>query len=223
MTAASATASVEVPSARSAAGPYAHLSAAERFLHERRDAAWLALLGERGIELPAQRIIEIGCGEGSLLRTLAHHGADPARVSAVDIDVQRLRRAPRGAGRIAVSDGAALPFRNDVFDLAFAFTFFSSVFDSDVRRRAAAEALRVVRPGGLLLVYDFWLNPFNRRVRPLREGELRAVFAPNRVEVQRLTLAPPIVRALGGRRALCATLERWPFLRTHLLAAISKE
>ncbi len=223
MTGASATVSAEVVPARVPAGPYDHLSAAERYIHETRDAAWLALLSERGIALAAQRIVEIGCGEGSLLRTLAHHGADPARVAAVDIDAQRLRRAACAAGRVAVSDGAALPYRDDVFDLAFAFTFFSSVLDPDVRRRAAAEALRVVRPGGLLLVYDFWTNPLNAQVRPLSARELRAIFAPYRIDLRRVTLAPPIARALGGRRALCAALEHVPFLRTHLLAAVTKE
>jgi hypothetical protein len=41
--------------------------------------------------------------------------------------------------------------------------------------------------------------------------------------VQRVTLAPPIARALGGRRRVCRALERLPFLRTHLLAAVTKE
>ena len=41
--------------------------------------------------------------------------------------------------------------------------------------------------------------------------------------VPRVTLAPPIVRALGGRPGLCRRLERLPWLRSHLLAAVTKE
>ena len=81
----------------------------------------------------------------------------------------------------------------------------------------------MLRPGGLLLVSDFRVNPRNPRGRPLRIGELRGLFAPRPVEVEQVTLAPPIVRALGGRRGLCGPLERLPFLRTHLLAAVVKE
>ncbi|MGB2693640.1 MAG: class I SAM-dependent methyltransferase [Dehalococcoidia bacterium] len=204
--------------------PYEHLSAAERYIHQTRDAAWLDLLRERGFgDLSEQRIVEIGCAEGSLLRTLLHHGATPGRLTGIDIDPQRLRRAPRSAGRVAMSDGAALPYRDGVFDLAFAFTFLSSVIDPEVRRRAAAEALRVLRHSGLLLVYDFWTNPVNSRVRPLGKRELASLFAPHAIEIRSVTLAPPIVRALGGRQALCAPFERLSFLRTHLLAAVSKE
>jgi hypothetical protein len=60
-------------------------------------------------------------------------------------------------------------------------------------------------------------------VRPLGAHALRALVAPRPVEIERVTLAPPIVRALGGRPALCAALEALPWLRTHLLAAVVKE
>jgi hypothetical protein len=56
----------------------------------------------------------------------------------------------------------------------------------------------------------------------VRSAEVRELFAPQIVEIERITLAPPIVRALGGRSSLCGPLERAPFLRTHLLAAVRK-
>ncbi len=206
--------------------PYDHLSDAERYLHHTRDDALLALLGRHGIAgLAGLCILELGCGEGSLLRSLLHYGAEPGKLEGIDIDASKVRRA--GASlpkvRLSVADVGLLPYCDGAFDLAFAFTAFSSVLDRHVRGRAAVEALRVLRPGGLLVVYDFWINPLNRRVRPLPAHELRALFAPQPVELERVTLAPPIVRALGGRPSLCRPLERLPFLRTHLLAAMVKE
>ena len=226
MTAANAPAAlIALPEDGAVAG-YRHLDAAERYIHQTRDRAWLEVLRRHGYrDLSTLRILELGCGEGSLLRSLLHYGADPRQLEGIDIDGARIERARAALPdvRLALGDGASLPYSDQTFDLAFAFTFFTSVLDPQARRRSAAEALRVLRPDGLLLVYDFWLNPLNPRVRPLRAGELRELFAPRSVRVERVTLAPPIVRALRGRRSLCRPLERLPFLRTHLLAAVAKE
>lgn len=208
------------------AAAYEHLDAAERYLHVTRDQHLVAVLQRHAVSsLAGLRILELGCGEGSLLRTLIHYGADAGRLGAVDVDVARVGRARASLPdvRLAAGDIASLPYREGAFDLAFAFTVLTSVLDDGMRRQGAAEALRVLRPGGLLIVYDFWVNPFNRRVRSLRAAELRDLFTPRRVEVAKVTLAPPVVRALGGRCRLCRPLERLPFLRTHLMAAVVKE
>lgn len=206
--------------------PYDHLGAGERYLHETRDRAFLALLRRHGItRLAGLRVLELGCGEGALQRSLLQYGADERLLEGIDIDAGKVARAalaPQDA-RLTVGDAASLPYATGVFDLALAFTMFTSVLDSETRARAAAEALRVLRPGGLLVVYDFQVNPFNPHVRPLRAGELRELFSPRPVEIERVTLAPPIARALGRWRSLCAALERAPLLRTHLLAAVVKE
>lgn len=207
-------------------GPYDHLSPSERYIHRTRDEAMLALLRRHGVaSLAGRRVLELGCGEGSFLRSLLSYGAEPRLLEGVDLRPGRVAAARRlvPGARLAAADGAALPYEDAVFDLAFAFTFFSSVVDPAPRRRAATEAMRVLRAGGLLVVYDFWVNPLNARVRPLGAAELRSLFAPRRVEMERVTLAPPIVRALGGRPALCGPLERLALLRTHLLAAVTKE
>jgi len=209
---------------RMAPEPYAHLTAAERYIHTTRDRALLALLARhRVVDLGAQRIVELGCDEGALLRTLLHHGASAAKLDGVDLSTGRVRRARASGADVGVADIAALPYRDGAFDLAFAFTVLSSMLDTAARRRAANEALRVLRPGGVLVVYDFWTNPLNRRVHPITSRELRSLFAPHALETERVTLAPPMVRLLRGSAALCAPLERLPWLRTHLLAAITKE
>ncbi len=207
-------------------GLYVHLDAADRYIHYSRDRALLALLRRHGIEtLAGPRILEVGCGGGSLLRTLLHYGADGDRLTGIDIASATIA----GAGAslpgtpLAVANAAALPYRDASFDVTFAFTSLTSMLDQREREQAAVETLRVLRPGGLLVVYDFWVNPLNRTTRSLRPNELRALFAGSRVEVERVTLAPPIVRALGGRPSLCRQLERLPWLRSHLLAAVIKE
>lgn len=212
--------------ARGEAGLYDQLAPAERYLHRTRDQALLALLRRHGYaSLAGHRVLELGCGEGAFIRTLLHYGAESRLVDGLDLRAVRVAAARRHSpgARLSAADGAALPYRDDVFDLVFASTYLSSVRAQAPRRRAATEALRVLRAGGMVVVYDFWTNPLNRRVRPLPAAELRRLFAPRPVEIERVTLAPPIVRALGGRPSLCRPLERLPFLRTHLLAAVAKE
>ncbi len=212
--------------AAASADPYDQLSPAERYIHRTRDYALLRLLRRHAVEsLGERRTLELGAGTGSLLKSLIAYGADPRFLMGIDINFRRLRRARNAAWgtSVAVADGALLPFRSEAFDLVFVFTALSSMRDIDVRRHAAHETMRVLRPGGMAIVYDFWTNPLNSHVQPVSAEELRRLFGPRPVEVERLTLAPPIVRALSGSEWLCRRLERLPFLRTHLLAAVEKE
>lgn len=205
---------------------YSHLGGGDRYIHETRDAAFVSLLRRHGItSLGDVRILEVGCGEGSLIRTLLHHGADADRIEGVDVSPQRARTAKStlAEAHIAAADAAQLPYRDGSFDLVLAFTSFSAMRTDDIRTKAALEVLRVLRPGGLAVVYDFTVNPTNRATRPLREREVRHLFAEAHVDVERVTLAPPIARLFRGAPALCKPWERLPWLRTHLLAAIVKE
>lgn len=219
------TVAVSTPRAarNSEAASYRSLSRAERYIHITRDAAFLTLLHRHGIDsLDGRRILEIGCGTGSFIHTLAHLDADPSLIEGIDISSEHVHKAYQQHSRVAQADAAALPYADGTFDVALAFTSLSSMLQDATRAAAAVEMLRVLRPGGLATVYDFRLNPTNRTVAPVREREVRQWFSGHRVEIERVTLAPPIVRALGGIDALCRPFERFPFLRTHLLAAIVK-
>lgn len=199
---------------------------ASRYIHETRQKALLSLLHRHGfLELRQLRILDIGCGEGASLRSLLSLGAVPPLVTGVDLLRERALRARTSATPVdvCVADAGALPFGDATVDLALAFTLFSSIPDPEGQVLAAREALRVLRPGGMLVVYDFWTNPLNRDVRPLRAGDLRRLFAGCDLDIRRATLAPPLVRGLAGRcRWACAALDRLPWLRTHYLTAVRK-
>lgn len=199
---------------------------AARYIHETRERALLSLLRRHGfLELGRLRILDIGCGEGASLRALLRLGATPAGVAGVDLLRERVMGARSLPAPVAVcvADAGALPFADGTVDLALAFTLLSSIPDAEARARAAREAVRVLRPGGMLVVYDFWINPLNRDVRPLRARELRRLFAGCHLDMQRVTLAPPLVRVLARRcRWACAALDRLPWLRTHYLTAVRK-
>jgi hypothetical protein len=86
----------------------------------------------------------------------------------------------------------------------------------------AAQMLRVLRPGGVIIWYDFFLrNPRNPYVKPVTKEEIRKLFPGCTLDLRRASLAAPLVRFLAPRSwAACSLLSRLPPLCTHYLGAI---
>ncbi len=99
----------------------------------------------------AERILDIGCGEGQISRLAAARGA---QVVGVDPTWNCVRVAnERGGGpRFARAGAAALPFVDGSFDVAVACLVFEHIAELD---SAIAEVGRVLTPGG---TFCFFLN-----------------------------------------------------------------
>jgi ubiquinone/menaquinone biosynthesis C-methylase UbiE len=205
---------------------YSWSDPAYRFMMHALERRVLRLLGSRGLlPLRGQRILEVGCGTGHWLRELVKWGADPALVTGIDLLPERLAaaRARSPASVVLLSASAdALPVRDRSADLVIQSTLFSSILDPEMRRRAAAELVRTVRPGGYILWYDFFVRrPGNRDVVAISRAEIRMLFPRCPVSLRRATLAPPLCRLLASRAELaCSLLERIPVLRFHYLGLI---
>jgi ubiquinone/menaquinone biosynthesis C-methylase UbiE len=114
------------------------------FARAKDDAYWayrdhfFELLPDSG-----ERTIEIGCGEGRVVRDLKERGHSVVGVDAAPTLVAAAR-ALDTAGEYAVADAGALPFEDGSFDLAVAY---NSLMDIDDMEGAVREAARVLRPG----------------------------------------------------------------------------
>ncbi|MBI4636881.1 MAG: methyltransferase domain-containing protein [Candidatus Rokubacteria bacterium] len=105
------------------------------------------------------RVLEVGCGTGVVVRDLAGLVGARGRVVGVDRSrlllraARRLCRARPRAGRITlrVADGARLPWRAGRFDATLAITVLLHVSDP---MAVVAEMARVTRPGGRVGVQD---------------------------------------------------------------------
>jgi SAM-dependent methyltransferase len=205
---------------------YAPHNPAELFLIQQRTRISLKLLDRAGmLPLKDQRILEVGCGTGGVLANYLALGADPAKLHGTDLLPDRLAAAQYKLPHLplACCDAQKLPYPSATFDIVIQHTVFSSILSDEVKRSAAAEMLRVLRPGGVVLWYDFWLNPINKQVRGIRPAEIRSLFPNSDYALRRITLAPPILRRLVRRFwFVCILLEQIGLFNTHYLAVIRK-
>lgn len=92
---------------------------------------------------PGGRTIELGCGEGRVMRDLRKRGHAAIGIDAAPTLVAAAR-ALDPSGEYLVADAAALLFEDKSFDLAVAY---NSLMDMDDMTGAIREAWRVLRPG----------------------------------------------------------------------------
>jgi ubiquinone/menaquinone biosynthesis C-methylase UbiE len=170
-------------------------------------------------------ILDAGCGTGWLLRALVEAGVRPERLRGIDIQPERVaaaRQAVPGA-EIDAGDARHLPFPDESFTVVLQLTLLSSLGSHKAIREALGEGMRVLAPGGLLLVYEPRVpNPLNRHTLMVRDSDLDAAGLTSRDQVS-LTVLPALARRLGGRtQARYERLARLPFLRTHRLIAYQR-
>ncbi|MFM8320014.1 MAG: class I SAM-dependent methyltransferase [Chloroflexota bacterium] len=169
------------------------------------------------------QILEVGAGAGGVLLEYMVYGARPENLYGCDLLPGRVSQAQAllPHSHQACADGQRLPYCSDGFDLALQYTAFSSVLSQPVKANIAAEMLRVLKPGGWVLWYDFWLNPTNPHTQGIRKTEIRALFPNCRYVFRRVTLAPPLARQLAPLSwGLAYLLEKVKLLNTHYLAAV---
>jgi SAM-dependent methyltransferase len=189
-------------------------------------AAITALVRANLFPLENRTIADIGCGTGTWLLEFAQWDADPAQMAGMDLDEGRISRA-RGrlpSADLRSGDVQHLPWPDSSFDVVSQFTLFTSILSSPMKSRIAAEMIRVLKPSGAILWYDFrFNNPGNPNVRGIEAAEIRSLFPGCGVTLQKITLAPPLARRIVPISWTAASLlERAPFLRTHYFGIIHK-
>lgn len=109
---------------------------------------------------PGQQVLDLAAGTGDIAGALARRAGETGRVVAADINAAMLgigrdRLIDRGnAGNIACvqADAERLPFADDSFDCITMAFGLRNVTD---KAAALSSMLRVLKPGGRLLVLEF--------------------------------------------------------------------
>lgn len=170
--------------------PYSPL---EAFLYETFAGRAVAGVGQTAAErmraLPrGSRVLDVGCGAGHHALMLAREGYV---VTGVDLSEPQIRRARRATGTLPpdvphpdfeVADVEALPFTDGSFAGLYSVCSLKHWPD---RTRGLEECLRVLEPGGLLVIAEVdrgctmedarhWIHPQFRIPRGLRTAALMA-------------------------------------------------
>jgi SAM-dependent methyltransferase len=103
-----------------------------------------------------EHVIDIGGAPGYLALDMAPHVGGDGRVVVVDVNKSMVEAARGISGdipsiEIQAGDAQHLPFADGAFDVAVATQVFEFVADAAA---AVAEAYRVLRPGGRIVVLD---------------------------------------------------------------------
>lgn len=107
------------------------------------------------------RILELGCGRGSII-PMVRERLQPRLFVATDLDGGQLRRAEKEVDRtwgatpggitLARADAHRLPFGEGSFDVILLFAVLHHVEDW---RRVLDECFRVLAPGGRIIIEEY--------------------------------------------------------------------
>lgn len=131
-------------------------------------AVWAELLNQLSLQ-GDERILDLGCGRGAVLLMAAQHlttgravGADiwyRHDQSGNAVEATRHNAVAEGVSdrvELHTADMTALPFEDDSFDVVLSSVAIHNVKGRAGRDRVIEEAVRVLRPGGRLLLADIW-------------------------------------------------------------------
>lgn len=134
-----------------------------------RESTFKRSLVEQAELRPGQRVLDLGCGTGTLALLISEHepGCEVTGLDA-DPDILRLARAKAEEHGADIEFQEALstemPFEDASFDRVLSTLFFHHLMPAD-KRATLAEIRRILKPGGRLCVADF-----GRPADPLQLG-----------------------------------------------------
>ncbi len=171
------------------------------------------------------RVLDVGCGYGSLLGWFHGLGIPPANLFGVDLIPDRIKIAREMFPAFTFVEGNAerFDFPDNCFDLVPVFTVFSSILDPMMARNVARNISRVLTREGAVVWYDMrYPNPWNPNLAAMTKRRIGELFPSFTLELESISLLPPLARRLGRYTDHAyPLLASPPILRSHYLGLLS--
>lgn len=167
-------------------------------------------------------ILEIGAGQGGNIQLMYEMGFTDKTIFVNELLPERVAHLKAHYPAIKVFDGNALEINFDMkFDCVFQSTVFTSILNEKDRIELADKMWNLLKPGGIILWYDFiYNNPGNTDVRKVSIEEVKKLFpGAVKTKIVKVTLAPPLGRRVGKMY----NLFNIPLLRSHILGVFVKQ
>ena len=159
---------------------------------------------------PGDSVLDVGCGTGNLTLTAKPYAAPSGKICGIDASPEMIavaRQKAARAGLDVVFDVGLieqLAFPDASFDVVLNRLVIHHLPD-DLKRQAFAELLRVLKPGGHLLIADF-----NPPANPVLHHLASALVGPSMMQTNIWNLSPMLAEA--GFVKITSGLTRSAFL-----------
>lgn len=180
---------------------------------------------------PGERVVDLGCGWGTCSFALAEAGAEVVGVDfsrrSVALCEQRLEREPREGLSFVCADAGDTGLEGGAWDMVLAADLFEHLYPDD-SRRVAAEAFRLLKPGGL---FSTWTPHRGHVLEAMKHRNIVLKRDPTHVDYKSMERMKDLMEDAGfeivrayyaeshvpGLRQAERLLQRWlPFLRRRI-------
>ena len=137
-----------------------------------------AIIKRSGIK-SRMKILEIGCGSGAFTTFIARVVGSNGKVYALDIQSGMLEQLKNKLSKpenkdinnivLKLASAYDLPFSDNSLDLVYMVSVFQEIPDTT---KALEEIKRVLKPGGILAISEFFVDPdYPLRSTTIKQGE----------------------------------------------------